>query len=904
MSLRLKTFLLSYTILVVFGVVIFLTATGLLLPGFVELEALDMQEDLGRVAHLLDYELATMSATAADWAEWDDTYQYMVDSNTDFADGNLYPETLVTLDFNALFLITETGEILFSQAVDLTTGEAIEIPAGYDALLQPGSPLLVHERDETQRVGIIQLPSGPVAVAANDILTSLDEGPARGTLIWARNLDSRTEQRFGSILNLPISLFPANASALPEGALGSESTFITPDATDEMAGYLRLNDLYGQPALMVRVEKPRAIVAFGMQAVRTLMAALLSAGVGVMLLMVVAFRHMMINRLSRLTQTVNHVRLSGDLTVSIPARGRDEIGQLGSGIAAMLDALRQAQESVERSRDELEHRVAERTAELRQAKEDAEAILANSSDAIVQADRNYRVIRVNPAFERVFGVSGAEILGQTFEVAQLTHGGEALREALSRLTAEQTTGRVDLQARRHDGALAELDMAISAVTEQDGTLRGFVGIMRDITERKAAELRQTQLIAGLRRVLNLATELITSADADTLCRRAVEALRSDLGLERCSIFLEDGGELQGTYGVDGHGRITAEHKQRFAMKESIWQSRRQLLNPDQPRWLVVDEPHYEWDGQATQVIGQGWVAITPMVTSRGFIGVLVNDTAMTGAPLDPMVQEIVTVFCSLFGALYEHKRAEEAVKAALDRQIELTALKARFVSMVSHEFRTPLAVIQTAMDILQRYGDRISDERRQEHLLETGRQVQHMKALMEDYLTLDRAELKQMQVERTRCDIVAFCRGVIEEMRLVYPERDIQLNAPFESRSVEVDSALLQQAIANLLSNAIKYSDDTTTVHVDLACTDEILTLAVRDEGIGIPETDQTHLFEVFFRASNAEQRPGTGLGLAIVKRAVEAHNGAIDVVSQEDVGTTVTLSLPLGSAETATTDA
>ena len=78
----------------------------------------------------------------------------------------------------------------------------------------------------------------------------------------------------------------------------------------------------------------------------------------------------------------------------------------------------------------------------------------------------------------------------------------------------------------------------------------------------------------------------------------------------------------------------------------------------------------------------------------------------------------------------------------------------------------------------------------------------------------------------------------------------------------------------------------------------------MRDEGIGIPETDQTHLFEVFFRASNAEQRPGTGLGLAIVKRAVEAHNGAIDVVSQEGVGTTVTLSLPLDSAETATTDA
>jgi len=910
MSLRLKTFLLSYAILVVFGATIYVTAERLLLPGFVDLETLDMREDLSRVSHLLEFELTTMGATAADWAEWDDTYQFMADGNADYIDANLYEQTLVTLDFNALFLIDGAGQVVFSLAVDPTTGEAVEIPPGFDTLLQPGSRLLVHETDEVSRAGIVQLPSGPVAVAANAVLTSVAEGPARGTLIWARTLDSRRADRFGTILNLPITFYRFDATGLPESALaareslGGESIFISPEGNDNLAGYLRLDDLYGEPALMVRLEKPRAIVIHGMQAVRTLMAVLLSAGTVVMLLMVVASRHMMLNRVSRLTTTVNYVRLSGDLAVTVPSSGRDELGQLGAGIAAMLAALREAHETVERARDELEHRVIERTAELRQAKEDAEAVLANTSDVIVQTDGNFGVVRVNPAFERLFGVNPAEVLGQKLETAALTHGRAVLLETLRRLTAEQPTGRVELQVQLKDGTYLGLDTAVSVVTEQDGTRRGYVAVIRDVTARQAAEMRQVQLIMGLRRVLNLASELITSADVDTLCRRAVEALRADLGLERCSIFLEDNDYLQGTYGVDGHGRITAEHKQRFAMNDAIWQSRNQPVAPDQPRWLVVEEPHYEWDGEQTHVIGEGWVAITPIVTSRGFIGVLVNDTAITKAALDPMLQEIVTVFGSLFGALYEHKQAEEAVKTALNRQIELNALKARFVSMVSHEFRTPLAVIQTSMDILQRYSDRLSDERRSEYLQETERQVQHMKALMEDYLTLDRVEVRQTHVELTSRDIVAFCRGLIDELRLVSPARVIQFNTPFEACHAEIDTGLMQQAITNLLSNAIKYSNDSTVIYVDLSCGDDALTLTVRDEGIGIPESEQGHLFEMFFRASNAEQRPGTGLGLAIVKRAVEAHHGAISVTSQEGVGTSITLSLPLAAAEPATSDA
>src|SRR5688572_23266620 len=151
------------------------------------------------------------------------------------------------------------------------------------------------------------------------------------------------------------------------------------------------------------------------------------------------------------------------------------------------------------------------------------------------------------------------------------------------------------------------------------------------------------LVGGLRAVLAAADELLACPDTDTLLRRAVELARQRLGLERCSIFLEAGSELRGTYGTDRHG-VTSDERASRIVKSPGWRARLEALCSGDSRWALVEEPHSEWDGERMAVVGEGWIAATPIRCSSGRIGFLFNDTAISGAPVDPVRQETAAVF--------------------------------------------------------------------------------------------------------------------------------------------------------------------------------------------------------------------------------------------------------------------
>jgi signal transduction histidine kinase len=192
----------------------------------------------------------------------------------------------------------------------------------------------------------------------------------------------------------------------------------------------------------------------------------------------------------------------------------------------------------------------------------------------------------------------------------------------------------------------------------------------DITERKKAEQQQNAMTAGLRAVAAVTDELIACPDVDTLFRRAVELAREKLGLERCAIFVEEDGQIRGTFGTDRYGRTTDEHTQQWPTN-ATWVKRLELPAPQGPRWVVVQEPHLEWDGQQSMQIGEGWIAVTPIRSAHRLIGLLVNDTAISHAALDAVKQEVVATFCSSLGNITERKRVEEEI---LQRNKALAAL--------------------------------------------------------------------------------------------------------------------------------------------------------------------------------------------------------------------------------------
>jgi PAS domain S-box-containing protein len=237
------------------------------------------------------------------------------------------------------------------------------------------------------------------------------------------------------------------------------------------------------------------------------------------------------------------------------------------------------------------------------------------------------------------------------------------------------------------------------------------------------------------------------------------------------------------------------------------------------------------------------------------------------------------------------KQAEAELLKALAREKELGQLKTNFVSMVSHEFRTPLGIIMSSSDILRDYLDRLGPDERQQHLGSIHKSTRRMAELMEEVLVIGRLDAGKMDFQPRYVDLRALFTRIAEEAGAA-SEQSSSIRIRFEGEIGEAraDERLLQHIFTNLLSNAIKYSEPGQPVEFLVGRERSNVVCRIRDHGIGIPAPDQAHLFQAFHRGRNVGHRPGTGLGLTIVKRCVELHGGSISLESKPGEGTTATV--------------
>jgi len=241
------------------------------------------------------------------------------------------------------------------------------------------------------------------------------------------------------------------------------------------------------------------------------------------------------------------------------------------------------------------------------------------------------------------------------------------------------------------------------------------------------------------------------------------------------------------------------------------------------------------------------------------------------------------------------KQAEIETVKALAREKELSELKSNFVSMVSHEFRTPLGVIMSATEILQRYFDRLPPEKRGRHLDMIFRSTRNLAALMEEVLLLGKVEEGRMQFTPAPIDLESFCRSLAEEVQsATYSVCPIHFSVIAPIDGAVSDESLLRHILTNLLSNAVKYSAPGMPVEFAAKRHNGEAVFTVRDRGIGIPLEDQPRIFNSFSRGRNVGERPGSGLGLVIVQRCVQLHGGDIRLESAPGQGTTMTVRLPM----------
>jgi signal transduction histidine kinase len=237
----------------------------------------------------------------------------------------------------------------------------------------------------------------------------------------------------------------------------------------------------------------------------------------------------------------------------------------------------------------------------------------------------------------------------------------------------------------------------------------------------------------------------------------------------------------------------------------------------------------------------------------------------------------------------------EALGLEKEKHKELAELKSRFVSMTSHEFRTPLSVVLSSAELLQVYGERWPEEKKQTHLLRVQGAAKYMKQMLDDVLLIGRAEAGKLTSAPTVIDLAAFCEDLVETLRLHFQsEQNVDWTTTGDLSNTLIDQQLLTHILDNLLSNAFKYSAPDSTIHFDLRRDEEQVVLTIRDEGIGISHEDRDSLFETFHRGSNVGNVSGTGLGLAVVKKSLDVLEGSISMESKLDIGTTFVVKIPV----------
>jgi PAS domain S-box-containing protein len=559
-------------------------------------------------------------------------------------------------------------------------------------------------------------------------------------------------------------------------------------------------------------------------------------------------------------------------------------------------------------------------AALRLSEATRSAILETALDCIITIDHQGCVIDFNPAAEQTFGYTRAEALGREMgELIVPPHLRSRHRDGMGRAvsTGRDTIlgQRIEITAMRKSGEEFPVELAITRI--RTGGAPVFTGHIRDITARKRAEERRAAELS----VIRVLAQAATLAEAAPQILQAVcESLRWDVGtlwrVDRARQLLRCV-NIWHTPAVSAAAFVAATRAGEFlrgaGLPGRIWAAA-------EPQWIpdVTQDANFPRAALAAEN-GLHSAFGFPIRLGKDVLGVIEFFSREIRQP-NADVLEMFSAIGSQIGQFIERNEAEEAMyrmnkdlerrvqeataelrasqerlHAALEQEKELSRLKSNFVTLVSHEFRTPLGVILSSAQILETYSARLKPEQHADHLRDIQESARHMAALMEEVLLLGRVEAGRMECRPEPLSVREFCGQLVGEIlaatQSVCP---IEFSAGRLPARAAGDAALVRHIFTNLLSNAVKYSSPGSAVQFAVERDGRDAVFRVADHGIGIPEADLKQLFESFHRGGNVGEIPGTGLGMVLVKRCVELHRGDIAVESVEGRGTTVTVRLPL----------
>jgi PAS domain S-box-containing protein len=472
---------------------------------------------------------------------------------------------------------------------------------------------------------------------------------------------------------------------------------------------------------------------------------------------------------------------------------------------------------------------------------------------------------LNPASLKMFGYAKEELIGQKIEVLvpdvvrnkHRSHREDYVKDPKDR----KMGGDLDLLGKRKDGSEFSVEIGLNHCYINNELK--IVAIITDITERVHSKNKRKELNVQLeQKVTERTEELLKSQKLYNLIARnfprgIINVFDKDLNY----VFTE-GQELD-RLGLNSETLIGKKYTHRFNtdLAEFISQKMATVFRGESISFEFEDTNNFYV------------VNAVPLKSTEG------------------KVEQILVIEKNIT----DSKLAEQEMTKNLEKERELNELKTRFVSMASHEFRTPLSTILSSATLAQKYQHTEEQIKRERHLDRIKSSVKNLTSILNDFLSMDKLEDGKVEVNSSNFLINELICEAIEEMEpYLKKEQYIKFNTSIEKTQwVKSDRNVIKNILINLLSNASKYSKEKDEIIIDLTQKENIITIKIIDKGIGIPKEEQKQLFGRFFRAANVTNIEGTGLGLNIVKKYLALVNGNISFVSEQHQGTTFTVEIP-----------
>ncbi len=480
---------------------------------------------------------------------------------------------------------------------------------------------------------------------------------------------------------------------------------------------------------------------------------------------------------------------------------------------------------------------------------------------ISMTDKDGRIVYVNDKMCEVTGFCRGELIGENHRIFKSGHHSEDFFEQLWARISSGLMWEGHINNRRKDGGNCWIYTSIAPVFGRENEIVGYISVRTDISRQKQAE-------EEIKKALELE-------------KKAQKRLMSAINVMSGGVII-----------YDKEGRVIAANEGLKALYPQL----DGLLVPGAPLASLVaalypDLPPRQLASRVDTILGDTGDEVR--ILPEGQIVTISRSRAKNG--------DLIVVNTDITAYVEQEKRLKkqaDKLQAALKKEMELNDLQRQFVSMASHEFRTPLAIIDSTAQRLERRKARLDEAELSTRVFKIRRSVQRMTELMESTLSAARMDAGKVQLKISDCHIKTLIEKVCLRQQEIAINHKISWQLEGLPETVKCDCGSIGRVMANLLSNAVKYSPDSPDIHVEGAVAGGDILVHVRDYGLGIDEEDQPRLFERFFRAKTSTGIAGTGIGLNLAKLLVREHGGDIALQSRKGEGSVFTIRLPVAGPD------